>query len=545
MADTNPQVAEMFGMPKLPVVNTAPSDKDLIIQSINKIDQSFKDRNRINEEIQKLTKQNVGIEKDIGGIQQQQAEMKASGEARAAAEQKREEEAAINQYKRLIDEQPLPAFIPTKDSGMDLAKLMSSIAVMGTLMGRKGIGGQSAANAMSAMTGMMTGWQQGRQDLYKKEADEFKKNYERMLRVHQEFRKDMEDAIKLAATDKEASEKAVFALAVKSGSPIIAMQAKKGDNNAIIKSLEATSKLDDEISKLAEKQYEAASKRAFDRTQQAERLAADIARQQAGFVHAEKLEGIREKARLEEIKARGEYQEKVAKAKAAGAAAQEKMPIKSIVDANDFRNDTIPKLVKGLDTIDRLEKEGRWGEFTVLLGLGKKFGLGANVAESSFKNDPDAIDLAATFALFQSQEFQTAGKSLTKNEDAILSPLYKPDFRSYEGIRNAMSNGIESMSKRQSTEESMIPWIKTYNEIYRKEKDSDAPVTSIQTPVMPSASAAPAKSLASPSRASAIARPAAPKEFTTLDEVESAAKKGLIKSGDTVIVNGKTGTYRQ
>jgi hypothetical protein len=545
MADTNPQVAEMFGMPKLPVVNTAPSDKDLIIQSINKIDQSFKDRNRINEEIQKLTKQNVGIEKDIGGIQQQQAEMKASGEARAAAEQKREEEAAINQYKRLIDEQPLPAFIPTKDSGMDLAKLMSSIAVMGTLMGRKGIGGQSAANAMSAMTGMMTGWQQGRQDLYKKEADEFKKNYERMLRVHQEFRKDMEDAIKLAATDKEASEKAVFALAVKSGSPIIAMQAKKGDNNAIIKSLEATSKLDDEISKLAEKQYEAASKRAFDRTQQAERLAADIARQQAGFAHAEKIERLREKARLEEIKARGEYQEKVAKAKAAGAAAQEKMPIKSIVDANDFRNDTIPKLVKGLDTIDRLEKEGRWGEFTVLLGLGKKFGLGANVAESSFKNDPDAIDLAATFALFQSQEFQTAGKSLTKNEDAILSPLYKPDFRSYEGIRNAMSNGIESMSKRQSTEESMIPWIKTYNEIYRKEKDSDSLVTSIQTPVTPSAPAAPAKSLASPSRASALARPAAPKEFTTLDEVESAAKKGLIKSGDTVIVNGKTGTYRQ
>jgi hypothetical protein len=97
---------------------------------------------------------------------------------------------------------------------------------MGVLLG--GGGKQAAVGALGAMNGMLEGYQKGRADLYKKERDLFDKNFKVMLQKHAELRKEMEDAIKLAATNKQAGMAAAQLAAAKAGSPILQAQLRKG-----------------------------------------------------------------------------------------------------------------------------------------------------------------------------------------------------------------------------------------------------------------------------------------------------------------------------
>jgi len=80
---------------------------------------------------------------------------------------------------------------------------------------------------MGAMNGMLEGHRKGRADLYKQQLSEFDKNFKSMLQKHAEFRKEMEDAVKLAATNKEAGMQAAELAAVKSGSEIVKAQLRK------------------------------------------------------------------------------------------------------------------------------------------------------------------------------------------------------------------------------------------------------------------------------------------------------------------------------
>ena len=119
--------------------------------------------------------------------------------------------------------------------------------------------------------------------------------------------------------------------------------------------------------------------------------------------------------------------------------------------------------------IDRLQKEGKWEEFTVSLGLEPR------LAELNFKDDPEAIKLIRTVSLFRSKEFETGGKNLTKMENKILAPLYTADFRAYEGYRSAVADGILEMEKSQRGYENAYPALKLLNEA---ESEKPAPVIS-------------------------------------------------------------------
>lgn len=163
-------------------------------------------------------------EKDILTGEQEQKEMLATGESETAKKYAEAEKGAMQGYQEKLEAEPLPAFIPTKDTAQDLAGLFSLVAVMGMFAGK-----QDGQRAMSAMNGMLEGYQKGRKDLYEKERKEFDANFKSMLKKHEEFRKEMEDAIKLAATDKEAGLQAAKLAAVKSGSKIINAKIDKGD----------------------------------------------------------------------------------------------------------------------------------------------------------------------------------------------------------------------------------------------------------------------------------------------------------------------------
>jgi hypothetical protein len=157
---------------------------------------------------------------------QKQKEVGAEGEAKATQQYATEEKAAKNVYEQKLVDEPLPAFVPSKESVKDIAGLFSLISVIGMVIG--GGGKQNAQLSMSAMNGMLEGHQKGRSDLYKQQATEFDKNFKAMIQKHAEFRKELEDAVKLAATNKEAGFANARLAATKAGSDIVKTMLDQG-----------------------------------------------------------------------------------------------------------------------------------------------------------------------------------------------------------------------------------------------------------------------------------------------------------------------------
>jgi hypothetical protein len=138
-----------------------------------------------------------------------------------------------------------------------------------------GGGGKMAGQrAMGAMNGMLEGHRKGRADLYKKERNEFDANFKTMLSKHQEFRKEMEDAVKLAATNKEAGFAAAELAATKAGSDIVKAQLRKGDLAGAYKLVDESQKGAQEALKLEgeARKGEAAEKRHRESMAQRERM---------------------------------------------------------------------------------------------------------------------------------------------------------------------------------------------------------------------------------------------------------------------------------
>jgi len=166
-------------------------------------------------------------EGDIAKAQQEQKEIKSTGELSAQMRFGQQQESAMQGYQEKMEKEPLPAFIPSKDSAQDIAGLFSVISVISMLVG--GGGKMSGQLALGNMNGMMEGYRKGRKDLYEKERIEFDKNFNSMMKKHAEFRQEMEDAVKLAATNKEEGFRAADLAATKAGSDIVKAQLRKGD----------------------------------------------------------------------------------------------------------------------------------------------------------------------------------------------------------------------------------------------------------------------------------------------------------------------------
>ena len=166
-------------------------------------------------------------EGDIAKAQQEQKEIKATGELSAQKRFGQQQEAAMQGYQEKLEKEPLPAFIPSKDTAQDIAGLFGVISVISMLVG--GGGRMSGQLALGNMNGMMEGYRKGRKDLYERERSEFDKNFKSMIQKHAEFRQEMEDAIKLAVTNKEEGMRAAEMAATKAGSDIVKAQLRKGD----------------------------------------------------------------------------------------------------------------------------------------------------------------------------------------------------------------------------------------------------------------------------------------------------------------------------
>jgi len=332
------------------------------------------------------------------------------------------------------------AFVPTKETTQDLAGLFSLIGIVGMVVGK----GNSQL-AMSSMNGMLEGYQKGRADLYKKELTQFDKNFKAMQNKLTILKEELSRAMELKKLDWEKGDLEVTMALVKADSPVLnAIRKKQGDVavqngvQSLIKDMDSAVKITNDIRSKA------------DAAAQAERLANESNRR------------ADERARLAREQALALANLKSEKGG--------KAPAKEIVNQNQLRNTLIPKLEEVLPIMERLDKEGKWNTLTTLLALDPR------AAELEFKNDEQALKAIRTFAYFRSKEFETAGKALTRKEDAILSPIYRSDFRVYQGARGAIQDGLKTMKQEQAGLEGMYPYIKDYNQILRGEAPQEIDV---------------------------------------------------------------------
>lgn len=218
-------------------------------------------------------------EGDIAKGQQEQKEIKSTGELSAQMRFGQQQEEAMQGYQEKLEKEPLPAFIPSKDTAQDIAGLFGVISVISMLVG--GGGRMSGQLALGNMNGMMEGYRKGRKDLYEKERSEFDKNFKSMIQKHAEFRQEMDDAVKLAATNKEEGFRAAEMAAVKAGSPIVQAQLRKGDLLGAYKLVDESQKGSEHALQMEAKAREQEEAQKF-RKEQAKQ-AADLRRDLAGM----------------------------------------------------------------------------------------------------------------------------------------------------------------------------------------------------------------------------------------------------------------------
>lgn len=121
----------------------------------------------------------------------------------------RAEKAAIEgspeftKLRKIEDELANAEFIPTQDNAKDLAGLFSLIGVVGFAIG--GSGKENAVQAMTAMNGMLSGYQKGRADLYKREKDTFDTNLRALKIKADTLSTRLKQIAELAAIDTKAA----------------------------------------------------------------------------------------------------------------------------------------------------------------------------------------------------------------------------------------------------------------------------------------------------------------------------------------------------
>jgi hypothetical protein len=139
--------------------------------------------------------------------------------------------------KEIRQQQQGMEFIPTKDTAKDIAGLFSLISVVGMVLGKS-----NAQGAMSAMNGMLDGYQKGRQDLFKKEATEFDKNFKAMQTKVSSALAEFQEALKIRQTDKEAGQLREQAALSRMESPLLKAIYEKQGPAAVVQRLQEIKK---------------------------------------------------------------------------------------------------------------------------------------------------------------------------------------------------------------------------------------------------------------------------------------------------------------
>ena len=418
-------MAEELAKP-LPTPTMPPVGKKLGVQDIVGFQQPFLARKS------ELQTGITGAEGEEAKAKQAQAETLATGKVGVEEKFGKAEKEAMQQYQGKLEKEPLPAFIPTKDTAQDMAQLFSVVNVIGMLMG--GGGKNNAQLAMNAMNGMLEGHQKGRQDLYRQERDTFEKNFKSMLQKHAEFRKEMDDAIKLASTDKQAGIAAAELAATKAGSSIVQAQLRKGDLLGAYKLVDESQKGAGEALKFVERQQEREAKEAADERRHKESM-------------AQALE-------LAKIRASG----------AGGALPKDK----ETNNEHRFR-------FTAMENLNDILKDIQDPKIRRLIGPENQY-----IPDILLNLQKDYPQLAQKLARFQSEEFKLGGKNLTASEQRILGPIYNWRGLTVGALEDNLKEASRALNREQMILESRYPGLQEMSERYGGAVGGNAPSTTTQ-----------------------------------------------------------------
>ncbi len=406
---------------------------------------------------QKVGQADIGIETAKREEKARELEVKGESLAKFAKDiEAMPEKAALKEDRETLKGME---FVPTRDTVQDIAALFSLIGVIGMVAGKG-----NAMQAMNAMNGMLEGHQKGRKDLFRQEQITFDKNFKAMQTKIQQSLADYQEALELKKIDKEAGELKKQVALARAESPLLkAMDQKLGEVRTL-NTLKETKQSVDKAVTLQNDLQAKADQRAREERQRQESLASRGQLFQGSDGKMYSFNPVTQKV------AEVSTPEGVTLARPTGAGAKDaKPPPKEIVAQNQLRNSLIPKIEEALPVLDRLQREGKWNTMTTLLAVDPR------AAEMQFRDDKEALNLVLTLAYFRSKEFETAGKALTRKEDQILAPIVRGDLRAYEGIKNAMEQGVKSLKQEQKGLEATYPFIREYNKALRGETEDSAP----------------------------------------------------------------------
>ena len=361
----------------------------------------------------KTPKEGIGVAVDLAreerNLQQKETEAKISKEkalpeieAAYLAEQGRYVKEARSREQSIMDEaeRAMSQFTVSKETLGGMATLASIIGVVGQIAGNTG-GKQASLGAIKSMTGMMSGYQKGRADEFKRDQIEFDKQFKILQSKLDRASKEFDRSIAMMPYNMAEAQKIKSTALASLGSDIIRT---------------------------------ADSKQGIVRANTILKQTMDVLDKEAARANALKIAEMRG---------------------AGGAGAK---PAKEIVLRHQSREKLIPALERGIPILQRLEKEGKWDTLSMMLKGDEIFNI--NTAEYNFANDPEAIDLIRILASFRAGEFETAGKALTKKEDAILRPLYQAGIRPFSAMENAMKQGRAELLKEQLDLERKFPYLR-------------------------------------------------------------------------------------
>ena len=358
-------------------------------------------------------KEGIGVGVDLAreerNLQQKETEAKIAKEkalpeieAAYLAEQGRYVKEARSREQEIMGEaeRAMSQFTVSKETLGGMATLASIIGVVGQIAGNTG-GKQASLGAIKSMTGMMSGYQRGRADEFKRDQIEFDKQFKILQSKLDRASKEFDRSIAMMPYNMAEAQK-------------IRSTALAGLNSDIIRAVD--------------------SKQGIVRANTLIKQTIDVLDKELGRANALKI-----------VEMRG----------AGGTGG--KIP-KEMIQAHSLREKIVPQLEEALPILTRLQKEGKWDELSGLIGVDNR------LAEYNFRDDvkgadgvPEAIKLIRTLALFRSSEFETAGKALTKVENKILAPLYQAGFRPYEAVNNAITQSLGEMRKEQLRLERQYP----------------------------------------------------------------------------------------
>lgn len=199
--------------------------------------------------------------------QLEEAQLKANKEAedaRAASYKKSREIEDAKELELRRKLLPNPEFHPVQENMQSLGALFSLIATAGIMVG--GSGKLSAQRAMDAMTGVMQGWQKGREDQFRQAKDTFDREVARVKSLNDQILSELKEAqAKFVVDREEAARHADMAARLAGQTGVIGAKAKVGDIQGAISVAEGAQRAISEVYKNLAQMEKDAFDRAYSR----------------------------------------------------------------------------------------------------------------------------------------------------------------------------------------------------------------------------------------------------------------------------------------